>query len=118
MKMANFEAFCRGFWSVWDFTRPFSEKPVLYKDEELAAKYERFQKSKASVPKIETNGKKNYHYYTRNLAVEPNFAQSGLNPRCAFHPPRAALFNRREHPTRQGEVGFDLYSLGFEEKEF
>ena len=27
MKMTNFEAFCRGFWSVWDFTRPFSEKP-------------------------------------------------------------------------------------------
>ena len=43
MKMTNFEAFCRGFWSVWDFTRPFSEKPVLYTDEELAAKYERLR---------------------------------------------------------------------------
>ena len=25
--MTNFQAFCRGFWSVFDFTRPFSEKP-------------------------------------------------------------------------------------------
>ena len=27
--MTNFEAFCEGFWSAWDFTRPFSEKPRL-----------------------------------------------------------------------------------------
>ena len=24
--MTNFQAFCRGFASAWDFTRPFSEK--------------------------------------------------------------------------------------------
>ena len=25
--MTNFQAFCRGFASAWDFTRPFSERP-------------------------------------------------------------------------------------------
>jgi hypothetical protein len=28
--MTKFQAFCRGFWSAWDFTRPFSEKPTPY----------------------------------------------------------------------------------------
>jgi hypothetical protein len=27
--MTNFQAFCEGFWSAWDFTRPFSEKPKM-----------------------------------------------------------------------------------------
>ena len=29
--MTNFEAFCNGFWSAWDFTRPFSERTPLEK---------------------------------------------------------------------------------------
>ena len=28
-KMTKYQAFCSGFWSVWDFTRPFSEKPRM-----------------------------------------------------------------------------------------
>jgi len=35
--MTNFEAFCNGFWSAWDFTRPFSEKAVFRTREEMDA---------------------------------------------------------------------------------
>jgi hypothetical protein len=28
--MTNFQAFCSGFWSAWDFSRPFSEKAVFH----------------------------------------------------------------------------------------
>ena len=28
--MTNFQAFCKGFWSVWDFGRPFSQPPELF----------------------------------------------------------------------------------------
>jgi len=27
--MTRYQAFSRGFWSAWDFTRPFAEKPRL-----------------------------------------------------------------------------------------
>ena len=34
MKMTNFQAFCRGFWSAWDFSQPFTQKQSLYPPEE------------------------------------------------------------------------------------
>ena len=49
-KMTNFQAFCNGFWSAWDFTRPFSEKASAFPGEarvrtpeEIKAKYERLR---------------------------------------------------------------------------
>ena len=45
--MTNFEAFCNGFWSAWDFTRPFNERPTSrtqsHTREEIKAKYERMR---------------------------------------------------------------------------
>ena len=43
--MTNFQAFCRGFASAWDFTRPFSEKTSFCMQsrtlEEIETKYEK-----------------------------------------------------------------------------
>jgi ABC-type dipeptide/oligopeptide/nickel transport system permease component len=33
--MTSFQAFCRGFCSAWDFTRPFSEYPEFHSQEEV-----------------------------------------------------------------------------------
>jgi hypothetical protein len=42
--MTNFQAFCEGFWSAWDFTRPFSEKPKLRSRKEVELiDYEEFR---------------------------------------------------------------------------
>jgi hypothetical protein len=32
--MTNFQAFCKGFWSAWDFACPFSLKQDLFPPEE------------------------------------------------------------------------------------
>ena len=41
--MTKFEVFCRGFWSAWDFTRPFSEPAGIYSREERLANYKRLR---------------------------------------------------------------------------
>jgi hypothetical protein len=33
--MTKFQAFYTGFWSAWDFTRPFSERPILHVRNEM-----------------------------------------------------------------------------------
>jgi len=38
--MTNYQAFCSGFWSAWDFTRPFSECPrIRYRGDEFDAQW-------------------------------------------------------------------------------
>ena len=37
--MNKSQAFWRGFWSVWDFSRPFSEKAEIRTREEMDADY-------------------------------------------------------------------------------
>ena len=37
--MTNSESFWKGFWSVWDFSRPFSERAELRTREEMDAEY-------------------------------------------------------------------------------
>jgi hypothetical protein len=47
--MTKFQAFCDGFWSAWDFTRPFSEKPRLRSlDEPLDFQWEQESEEKVS----------------------------------------------------------------------
>ena len=41
--MTNFQAFCRGFWSAWDFSRPFSERPVFHASEKMWIDYEKLR---------------------------------------------------------------------------
>ena len=38
--MTNFQAFCRGFWSAWDFSRPFTERPKFRSQEEMRREHE------------------------------------------------------------------------------
>ena len=38
--MTKLQAFSRGFWSAWDFTRPFSERPAFRSQEEEQIDYE------------------------------------------------------------------------------
>ena len=42
--MTNFAAFCEGFWSAWDFTRPFSERCEFRPQEEMRVDHEQLQK--------------------------------------------------------------------------
>jgi hypothetical protein len=43
MDMTNFQAFCRGFWSAWDFSRPASERLEFRSQEEMRIDYERLR---------------------------------------------------------------------------
>ena len=41
--MTKFQAFWGGFCSVWDFSRPFSERPEIRSREEMQADYEQLR---------------------------------------------------------------------------
>jgi len=41
--MTNFQAFCRGFWSAWDFSRPFSERPMFRSPQTIRSDHEKLR---------------------------------------------------------------------------
>jgi hypothetical protein len=41
--MTKFQAFCDGFWSAWDFTRPFDERPEFCSRKEFKFDYEQMR---------------------------------------------------------------------------
>ena len=42
--MNKSEAFWKGFWSVFDFSRPFTERPEIRSREEMQAEYAQLRK--------------------------------------------------------------------------
>ena len=43
--MTNSQAFWKGFWSVWDFSRPFSERPEIRSREEMRTEFEQLREN-------------------------------------------------------------------------